>query len=89
MAKRIMHKNHFKRERAINEKIIDYIDYTPISDRDKEIFIAYVNGCNYKELTEKYGLSKQRISDIVSISINKTIWYNKIYKKALKNGEIN
>ena len=47
-----MQKNNFRRDKIIDERLMNYIQFVNISDRNKEIVVAYVNGSTYKELAE-------------------------------------
>lgn len=71
-----MQKNNFRRDKIIDERLMNYIQFVNISDRNKEIVVAYVNGSTYKELAEKYGVSTNRIAQIV----RQYIFHVRIYK---------
>ena len=60
-----MKQRNFRRDRILEEGLLDYIEFVNISSRNKEIVISYVNGCSYKELAEKHGVSNNRIPQII------------------------
>lgn len=71
-----MQKNNFRRDKIIDEQLINYIQFVDMSSRNKEIVVAYVNGSTYKELAEKYDISINRIAQI----IRQYIFHARIYK---------
>ena len=71
-----MQKNNFRRDKIIDERLMNYIQFVNISDRNKEIVVAYVNGSTYTELAEKYGVATNRIAQI----IRQYIFHARIYK---------
>ena len=58
-------KNNFLREEITNEKLLKYIDFTRITDKNKLLIKEYVEGKTYKELSEKYELSMGRVYSII------------------------
>lgn len=71
-----MQKNNFRRDKIIDEQLINYIQFVDMSSRNKEIVVAYVNGSTYKKLAEKYDISINRIPQI----IRQYIFHARIYK---------
>lgn len=69
------HKNNFRREIIIENNLLEHLEFAKTSDRNKEILIAYVNGSSYKELAEKYNVTKNRIAQIVASVILRTKVY--------------
>lgn len=65
------HKPNFRRERIINEHLLDYIDQVKDSDRNKEIVKKYVAGESFKALSEEYGITDGRLGAIVAEYISK------------------
>ena len=56
---------HRKRQRIIDENLMEYIDVVKVSDRNKEIVKMYVAGSSFKEIAEQYNLNRQTVSDII------------------------
>lgn len=73
----VRNKNNFRRDMAIEKKLLAYIKYADTSERNKEITLLYLNGKPYKELAEKYGVTNNRIAGIVARTLNRTYWYKK------------
>ncbi|MBO5278167.1 MAG: hypothetical protein J6B06_01565 [Lachnospiraceae bacterium] len=71
---------HYLRKRILENGYLKYIDCVNESERNKEIIIQYVNGASYKELSEKYGVTKNRIPQIVNRFAMKACWYEEGWK---------
>ena len=72
-----MQKPNFRRQRIIEEHLLDYIDRAEVSDRNKEIVKKYVAGKSFKALAEEYGLTDSRMGSIVSAYISKVYKFTK------------
>ena len=66
-------RNHM-RKIIIEKNMVKYMPQIDMSDRDKHIVEEYVSGTSYKVLGEKYGISVQRIAQILHIYIRKCMW---------------
>ena len=56
---------NFRRNEIINNNLLDYIHKIDTSDRNKDITIKYAYGVSYKELSKEYGITPNRIAQIV------------------------
>lgn len=67
-------KNHpanFRRQKIIDNNMLQYIDNTNTIPRNKEIIKEYVAGKSYKELSEKYGIPAKSVASMVAHYVNK------------------
>ena len=62
-------KRNFRRNTINDNNLLDYIDKTNISSRNKDIMIKYSNGTSYKVLAKEYGVTMQRIPQIIATCI--------------------
>lgn len=65
---------NFRRQKLIDCGFVDKMDKIKTSERNKRIAEDYANGCTYKELTQKYNITTQRIASIVADCIRKCIY---------------
>ncbi|MCR5357176.1 MAG: hypothetical protein K6E63_07205 [Lachnospiraceae bacterium] len=64
------------------ENLIQYMDKVNLSDRDKEIARAFIEDKpTYRELGEKYGISHERIRQIIIKFAQKAHHYYKLDHK--------
>lgn len=66
-----MHKPNFRRQRLVDEHLLDYMDQVKDSDRNKEIVKRYAAGESFKVLSEEYGITDGRLGAIVANYISK------------------
>lgn len=64
---------NFRRQKLIDCSFLDKIDQINLSERNKKIARDYANGCTYKELVNKYGITTSGIASIVATCIRKSI----------------
>ena len=56
---------YYKRNIILNENLLDYIDDVSVPQRTKDIALKYTNGMSYEELSKEYGITKNRVSDLI------------------------
>lgn len=59
-------KNNFRRDIINDNNLLDYIDKTNLSSRNKDIMIRYANGTSFRVLADEYGVTMSRITQIVA-----------------------
>lgn len=70
-------KNHHYRQEIKENGYLDYVEIVSISDRNKKIVLEYMSGESYENLAIQYGLSYNRIPQIIYSYINKVSRYIK------------
>lgn len=63
------------RERIINEKLMDVMEFTSDSDRNKEIVTLFVSGTSQANIGKEYSISSPRVRQIILQYIRHAIWY--------------
>ena len=63
---RINKKAHHQRDRIIEEGLLQYMERIKTSERNKQIVKAYVDGVGYKALADEYGITDNRIAQIIN-----------------------
>lgn len=62
---RVIEQKPRKRNRIIEENLLAHIDKVEMSERNKEIVIKYTNGATSAEIGNLYGITSNRVSQIV------------------------
>lgn len=62
---RVITQKPCKRNRIIEENLLAHIDKVEMSERNKEIVIKYTNGATSAEISNLYGITSNRVSQIV------------------------
>lgn len=74
-------KNNYKRDRIKNEHLLDFVDHIDYSERNKTIMKRYTSGQSYKEIAGDYGITPERVNNIVANCVTKCAWYRKKHSK--------
>ncbi len=69
------HKNNYKRDRIKNEHLLDFVDHIDYSERNKTIMKRYASGQSYKEIAGDYGITPERVNNIIANCMVKCAWY--------------
>lgn len=56
--------NHY-RIRIIEENLLDYLDMSTVSQRNKDIVIKYVAGSNYRMIGDEYGITAHAVRAVI------------------------
>lgn len=75
------HKNNYKRDRIKNERLLDFVDHIDYSERNKTIMKRYASGQSYKAIAGDYGITPERVNNIIANCVTKCAWYRKKHNK--------
>lgn len=56
--------NHY-RTRIVEEKLLDYLEMSTVSQRNKDIVVKYVSGSNYRMIGEEYGITAHAVRAVI------------------------
>ena len=75
--KRKNNKPNHKRDRIRTEDLLQYLDKINVSERNKQIVQSYADGVGYQELAERYGITDNRVSQIIYNYIRHCVLYQR------------